>query len=149
MNYITEAEKYLRHYNSLKYSLDQMEREIAKLIWDGIPSSNGVTDYAKEPTGSFFQEEMIHIVCKLQQYKEMQKETLDKIGEIDTVLDELENDYRNFGQVLRLWYIEKLNKEEIAEELNYSSKTSIYDIKYRAIKELSIRLFGIRALNAI
>lgn len=54
-----------------------------------------------------------------------------------------------YGEVLKMWYVDKLPKEEIAEEVKYSSRQSIYDIKNKAIRKFAIRLFGLEALKMV
>ncbi|MDF2571533.1 MAG: hypothetical protein K0R55_3137 [Sporomusa sp.] len=48
-----------------------------------------------------------------------------------------------------MWYVERLDKEEIAERLGYSSRQSVYDMRNRAIKKFAVALFRVAALEAI
>ncbi|MBP2658727.1 MAG: hypothetical protein H6Q69_1759 [Firmicutes bacterium] len=51
--------------------------------------------------------------------------------------------------LLYMWYVEKKVKEEIAEQLGYSHKQSVYEIRNKAIIKFAVALFGIVALEAI
>ncbi|MEN6620604.1 MAG: hypothetical protein ABFD50_03500 [Smithella sp.] len=54
-----------------------------------------------------------------------------------------------YRDVLYMWYVEKFDKDDIAETLGYSSRQSVYDMRNRAIKKFAVALFGVVALEAI
>lgn len=96
--------------------------------------------------------EMINISCELQMYLNIKSETEQEMKDIDEALEDISKDAgcEFYGSVLRKWYIDGIKpKEEIARQLNYSSKTSIYDIRHDAIRKLAVALYGKRALDAI
>lgn len=74
-----------------------------------------------------------------------------EIAKVDDVLDSICIDpgCERYKKLLYMWYVEKLDKEEIAEFFGYSSKQSVYDIRNRSIRKFSIALFGVTALQAI
>lgn len=153
MNYILEAEKYLWHYRDLKYSLEQLDREISKLKWSGAPEMPSAQELDGMPHGQAYQDDMMNIAFKLHMCMESREKTLQELSEIDQILADIsaEKGCEVYGKVLRMWYIEKKSKEEIAETLNYSqnSRQSIYDIRGKAIRKFAIRKFGLEALKAI
>jgi len=153
MNYIREAEKYLWHYRDLKYSLEQLDREISKLKWSGAPKIPSAQELDGMPHGQVYQDDMMNIAFKLQMCIEGREKTLGELNEIDQVLEDIskEKGCEDYGKVLRMWYIEKKTKEEIAEVLNYSqnSRQSIYDIRGKAIRKFAIMKFGLDALKAV
>lgn len=65
--------------------------------------------------------------------------TKDKIDEIDSVLQQLDP---QDAELLRLWYIERKSKEEIAAQVNYASRTSIYDLRNKAVAGFAVLYFG-------
>jgi hypothetical protein len=151
MNYIREAENYLKHYRDLRYSLNQIEKEITKIKWSGAPREISAMNLDGMPSGSIQQDEMINIIFKLKCYTEMKENTLKQINEIDTILNTLEKEEgcESYSKLLKLWYVDKKNKEDIAEELGYSSRQSIYTHRNKAIRKFAIRLFGIDVLKAV
>jgi hypothetical protein len=79
-------------------------------------------------------------------------ETRQQIAAITAAIDSIGRDVgcEQYPAVLRMWYIERLPKEEIAEKLNYSasSRASIYSLKQAAIKKFAVTIFGVAALKA-
>lgn len=150
MDYIREAEKYLYHYRDLEKSLEWQEKEINKLMWQGAPRDISAVYLDGMPKGSIH-DETINTLFKLNMYVGMKKETEEEISKIDEILKDIgsEQGCENYEKVLRMWYIEGKSKEEIAQALNYNSRTSIYEIRNQAIRKFAIRLFGIDALKAI
>lgn len=95
--------------------------------------------------------EVMNIAFELKAYIEMRHTTEQAMVEIDGLLNHISKDKgcEMHGRVLRLWYIEGLPKEKILCELNYSSLTSIYELKNEAIRKFTVNLFGYEALKAI
>ena len=50
------------------------------------------------------------------------------------------------ADLLRAWYIEHKSKEEIAERINYSSSSTIYDLRNKAVAAFAVLYFGAGAL---
>ena len=72
--------------------------------------------------------------------------TRSTIAEIDRVLAQLDD---ADAELLRAWYIEHKSKEQIADELSYSSKTSIYDLRNKAVAAFAVLYYGAGALASI
>nr|DAM13526.1 MAG TPA: Protein of unknown function (DUF1492) [Caudoviricetes sp.] len=150
MNYIKEARHYLKYYGDMYRSLENMDKEISRLIRKTGPKEISAIAYSSEKvSGGAGQDEAINILFKLQKLINSREETSKKLKEIDDLLDDLEKGYKYYGQVLRKWHIERTPKEKIAEEIGYSSRTSIYTLEAKAIRKFAVRLFGIDALKAI
>lgn len=150
MDYIREAEKRLWHYKDLKRSLEWQEREIGKLKWEGYPSGASGISYDGMPKG-MNKDEAVNIAFKIKMYMDMVESTESELNEIDKVLEGISQDKgcELYGQVLKMWYIEGVPKDEIADRLHYSSRTSIYEIKNEAIRKFAVVLFGLDALIAL
>ena len=149
MNYIREAETYLRHYKDLNDSLKNIDREINRLKLEGRPDDIKAIIYDDMPKAETMQDDVINVFYKLQCFMDMRQTTANKLNSIDEILDELEENYPGYGVILKLWYVEKMSKERIAKQIGYSSKQSIYTHKNKAIRKFAIRLFGIGALKVI
>lgn len=151
MNYIREAENRLRYYSDLKKSLKNIEREITKLKWSGMPKDIEAINYDGMPKAKKINDEMINVVFKLKCYSEMKEDTIKQLNEIDYILEDIEKKYPGYGEILKLWYIDDAPKEAIAGKMNYSpnSRKSIYKIKNDAIRIFAIRIFGIHGLEVV
>jgi len=150
LNYIKEAEKYLKYYYDLNESIKRMTRERAILLHDSWPEDIKGIDYTKPKIDeNFHQDEAYDILYKIKVLTENIEITQEKLKEIDIILDDISIDdgCELYGPVLKMWYVDKLPKELIAEKVKYSSRQSIYDIKNKAIRKFAIRLFGLEALK--
>ncbi|MEN6567174.1 MAG: hypothetical protein ABFC57_12840 [Veillonellales bacterium] len=92
-------------------------------------------------------------IYQLQKWQEMRERTMVEIEKIESSLAGICADpgCERYRDVLYMWYVEKIDKEEIAVAIGYSesSRKSIYEIKNKAIKKFAVALFGIEALEAI
>lgn len=73
-----------------------------------------------------------------------------EIAKVDDVLDSICIDpgCERYKDILFMWYVEKLEKDDIADQSGYSRRTIFY-VKAKAIRKFSISLFGIDALKAV
>lgn len=155
MNYIKEAENVLWYYNDLYRSIENMNREIAKIVSRQGPSSlNAIQlDVTGIHGSGDADDNTYNLLFKLKTLTENYEKTTLELDEINKILDEISQDEgcERYGEVLRKWYIEKIPKEEIAKHLGYSvtSRTTIYDIRSRAIKKFAVRYHGIEVVKAI
>ncbi len=151
MNYIREAENYLYHYGDMYKSIENMDREISRLIRNAGPKDLTGISYDNIGSGQTSQDDAYNTLFEIQRLTQSRKETKEKLNKIDILLDDLNEEVgcEFFGQVLRKWYIEKIPKEEIANDIGYSSRQSIYTLKGKAIRKFAIRLFGIKPLRML
>lgn len=152
MNYIKEAENYLHYYRELQKSIKTMKRELSRLFEQQEPKTVKATQYdITGIPGMMQQDEAYNVLFKIQKITDSIRTTEKAIKEIDIILDDISIDEgcELYGLVLRMWYINKIPKEEIAEEVSYSSRQSVYDIRNKAIRKFAVRLFGLEALKMI
>jgi hypothetical protein len=155
LNYIKEAENVLWYYNDLYRSIENMNREIAKIVSRQGPSDlNAMQLDATGIHGSGDADDNTYnLLYKLKTFSEEREKTIAELGKIDQLLNDIsqESGCKYYGAVLRKWYIEKVPKEEIAKSIGYSvtSRTSIYDLKSRAIKKFAVNYHGIEAVKSI
>ena len=151
MNCIREAENYLRYYRELTQSIEHASRMISKLNWQGAPrdaraASVDITGIrASKPVNTLNQ------IYQLQKWQEMKERTIEEIEKIEEELQGicLDPGCERYRDVLYMWYVEKLDKDEIAERLGYSSRQSVYDMRNKAIRKFAVALFGVVALETI
>jgi len=153
MDYIREAEKVLYHYRELQFALENLEHQIANLIGRSAPSAWKAAELEITGVKYGFHDDAYNILFKIKVLTENKEKTAAEMEKVDKLLDELEKDpdCEYYIDVLRLWYIEKTPKEEIAGIIGYSpnSRQSIYNIKDRAIRKFAVMYFGLGALKAI
>lgn len=151
MNYIREAETVLWHYNDLYKSLTNLDRQISKLVRRSGPSE--LNAISIEPTGvhGSRNDNTYNLLFELKTLTESREQTVKELSVVNELLDNIsaEQNCELYGQVLRKWYIEKIPKDDIAHEIGYATKRSVYDIKNKAIKKFAVQLFGIEAMKAI
>lgn len=151
MNYIKEAEQRLKYYGDLYKSIEHMNREISRLIYQAGPKSNSksIVDITKIPDSA--KDETYNILFKIQTLVNSKTKTEKELEKIDSVLRDISQDEgcEYYGEVLRKWYIERVPKEYIAHDIGYSSRRSIYTVRAKAIRKFAVRLFGLNALKII
>lgn len=146
MDYIKEAENYLRHYKELKSSIKHAEHEIAKLKWKSRPGevsavSNDITGVTADHPGNTLNE-----MYQLQKWQDVRDESNREIQHVENLLAGMEEKER---KVLEMWYVQRMDKYDIAAEFGYNSKQPVYNTRNIAIKKFAVILFGINALKAI
>jgi hypothetical protein len=141
----------LWYYNNIYNSLANLDRQISRLKYEGLPKEISATDYSRDKVSGGGRDSTENILFKVQVLMDCRQESLLKLSEIDEQLQQISTEHgcHNYGQVLRLWYIEKLPKEEIAERIGYSHKEEIYKLRGRAIRKFAVNLFGISAANVM
>ncbi len=149
MNCIREAEEHLWYYRDMKRSLEHIERKLNKLHWDGKPQELKAVEIDGMPHANRQHDDMINIMYEYKRYLHMKETTELEIKEIDMILDDItkEKGCEHYKDVLKMWYIEKATKYEIALKIGYSER-SVYHHKEKAIKKFAIQLFGLSALSA-
>lgn len=151
MDCIKEAENYLRYYRELHRSIEHANYMINKLVKQTVPKD--MSAIAMDITGVRAGKpcNTLNQMYQLQMWQEMKKSTLAELEKVDAVLDLISSGVgcERYKDILHIWYVEKADKEDIAERMGYSSRQSIYDLKNRAISKFSVALFGITALKAI
>lgn len=146
MNYFKEAEKVLSNRKNLDRSLLNLYRRKDRLVDSGVPPKLSALDPSKPYTnGGAVNDAMTDCLDLVEVQKEIAI-TKAKIDEIDDVIGQLQEDHK---KVLRLWYIEIKSKEEMCDIMRFESRTSLYDIRNRAIGQFAILYFGAPALDAI
>ena len=132
INYFDAAENTLRSRSMLEKALKNLMRRQERIMRHNAPSGYPSLDTSKPYTSTKSVNDAltdcIEINC-----------TKDKIDEIDSVLQQLDP---QDAELLRLWYIERKSKEEIAAQVNYASRTSIYDLRNKAVAGFAVLYFG-------
>lgn len=151
MNCIREAENYLRYYRELHQSVKHADYMISKLVNQTAP--NDLSAVSMDVTGIRAGKpcNTLNQMYQLQMWQEMKDRTLVEIEKVEAVLNSISQDRgcERYKDILFMWYVEKKGKEDIAEEIGYSHRQSVYEMKNKAIKKFAVALFGIVALEAI
>ena len=151
MNCIREAENYLRYYRELHQSIEHADYMISKLVNQTAPK--GMSAVSMDVTGIRASKpcNTLNQMYQLQMWREIKDRTMVEIEKVDTILESISREHGcdAYKAVLFKWYVEKKAKETIAEEIGYSHRQSVYEIKNKAIKKFAVALFGIVALAAM
>lgn len=143
INYFKSAERTLSERANLEKALANLERRKDRILRRGAPSDNVLTDYARPYVSGGGANAVLSEMIDLAEIKREIEFTRETIEEIDDVLGQLE---RTDADLLRAWYIERESKEKIAERINYSSSSTIYDLRNKAVAAFAVLYFGAGAL---
>lgn len=151
MNCIREAENYLRYYRELQQSINHANRMIGRLKMQTAPGAVSAVNIEVTGIRSSKPVNTLNQLYQLQKWQEMKERTLEEIEKIEEALAGINQAQgcERYRDVLFMWYVERLDKDEIAEKLSYSHRQSAYEVKNKAIKKFAVALFGVVALEAI
>lgn len=139
INYFDAAENTLRARGMLETALGNLERKKKRILRYGAPSEYPSADMSKPYTSSKVVNDTLTECVELAEVVREITITREKIEEIDRALGQLDGDD---ARILRLWYIERKSKEEITESVSYSSRTSVYDLRNKAVANFALLYFG-------
>ena len=140
INYFEAAEKTLRARGLLETALGNLERKKERILRYGAPSEYPSADMSKPYTGAKSVNDALADCLEL---AEVMRE---KVEEIDDVLAQMDEDD---ARILRLWYIERKSKDEITEAVCYSSTSSLYDLRNKALVRFALLYFGAGAMPSM
>jgi len=151
MNYIQEAENLLLHYNDLYKSLGNIEKQINQLVDLSRPKELSAITLNMTGVNVGKIDDTFNMLYKLQNLRECREKTIVEFDKINEVLEDIssEKGCDLHGKVLKMWYVDKLPKDDIAEMIGYSTKRSVYDIRDKAIRKFAVVMFGIKALETL
>lgn len=149
MNYIKEAEDYLRNYNDLLSAVDNLEKEIEE-INEELACIKSM-DYSGMPHGSgsvLPDDRLVNKLYRKQKAEKELKSTQNAIKRIDEVLEGLSVGEGNekHEKILRLFYLEGARGQALEEVLECSERHA-YRLKGIAIRRLAVQLFGIKVIG--
>lgn len=144
MDYIKEAEGYLRSYRDFKQSIALMESEIEYL--DEELTGAKAIDYSGMPSGGGAALPDDRVVNLLYQ-KQVKQKALDstrlKVKHIENIFDNLGPKYE---EVLKACYLDHLRGIELEGQFRLSER-QVYNLRKIAIKRFAIQLFGIKVVG--
>lgn len=143
MDYFKEAEKILSYRKSMELSLDNMNRRKNRLIDSGIPTSQVDLEQARLYVIGETTEDTAEKYLDLISIQKNINYTNALIRKIDRALNHLSAAQR---KLLKMWYIDGIQREVICEKLNSKnsiSLTSLYHKKNQAMGKFAI-LFWIK-----
>ncbi|MBQ6757050.1 MAG: DUF1492 domain-containing protein [Oscillospiraceae bacterium] len=146
INYFAEAEKTLRARGYLESALGNLTRRRERIISESAPSGYPSPDFSKPYASTSAVNDALSACVELAEVEREVALTKKTIAEVDTVLGQLEE---ADARLLRLWYIERKSKDEIAEEVVYTSASTIYDLRNKAVAQFALLYFGAGALASV
>lgn len=143
INYFKAAERTLSERGNLERALDNLSRRREAAASRGmIQGGAGAVAYASGGRTN-------NDLADLLELAELDREiatTRSVIEEIDRVLAQLD---KGNSDLLRAWYIERKSKEEIAAALHYSSSSTLYELRNKAVAAFAILYYGAGALASV
>lgn len=146
INYFKAAERTLSERGNFERALANLERRRGRIIQRAGPQGIQTTDYARPYVSGGGANDALADCLELAEINREITTTRETIAEIDHVLEQLEP---SDAALLRAWYVEHRTKEEIAEELNYSSTTTVYDLRNKAVSAFAILYYGAGSLASV
>ena len=151
MNYfngISMADKLLKNYNALERSVQNLTERINTLVYRASPRPLKSIDIEEMIKAGGKKDTTLNLLFEIKALMDTREETREELRRIDRTLEAISKapGCKYYGAVLRSWYIDRTPKQDIAKEIGYSSRQSIYDIKNAALRQFAVELFGVKAL---
>jgi len=144
MNYYKATEKYLYNYNSLKASIENMQKEITEMEYAGMSAMDPAHIPAK--TYKYYspsEDEAIRIAEKKTALQKRIKSTRGKLERIDRAIEALSEVER---RIITERYIQCRPWWEVAYSAKYNERWC-REIRWKAVRKVAIGLFGEKALQ--
>jgi hypothetical protein len=134
----------------MQAALPNLEKRIARLVAQTSPRTLKAISLEEMGAGAA-EQETLNLICEIKELSDCRDLTKAALEEIDEILVNISKDdkCKNYGYILRAWYIEGTYKDDIAKELMYSSKQSVYDLKESALNKFAMQLYGYPAVKAL
>ena len=149
INYFEAAEKTR---GLLETALGNLERKKERILRYGAPSEYPSADMSKPYTGAKSVNDaladcldLLKAPCFPEAAEQAGDEVVACLPSIRSAPDLVEDDAR----ILRLWYIERKSKDEITEAVCYSSTSSLYDLRNKALVRFALLYFGAGAMPSM
>ena len=139
IDYFRAAEREISSLPLLQKSLPILQRRLDRLIAAGAPKEPAGVDFSKPYVDSHHVNDTLGELCAIAETQAEINATKDKIREIEGILEEVPEEQRT---VLRLFYINKLSAEKIAERIFVESEKTVYNIRNKGIATYSILCYG-------
>lgn len=146
INYFKSAEATLRARGTLDAALSNLERRKERIIRNAAPSEFPSLDMSKPYSSTSAVNDALSDCLELAEVVREISDTREKIEEIDDILGQLDAED---ALVLKMWYIERRSKDDIAEAVSYASITSIYDARNKALSRFALLYFGAGAIPSM
>lgn len=149
MDYVKEAEGYLRSYTDLTEAVENLENEL-DFLEEELTGAKAI-DYSGMPGGggaSLPDDRLVNLLYKKQIKEKSLELTKKKIDHIDLVLSQLSIGEGNEQdeKVLRKFFIDNLRGQALEKEFTVSER-HVYRMKGKAIRRFAIQIFGIKGLG--
>ena len=147
MDYIREAVEYLKNYDRLETALENLRDEIKELRID-LKSVKELT-YSDMPGGSgsaLPDDATINKIYRLKKAEEEYSSTYKTLKRMNKVFEKFENENKNYGRILRGYFIDCLKEEQLMEDFHYSDR-HLRRLKQQALRAFAIEIFGIKVIS--
>ncbi len=144
MNYIKEAEEYLRSYSDLKDSIVNIKKELEFLELE-ITGVKAI-DYSGMPGGggaTLPDDRLVNLLYKKQVMEAALESTTNTLSYINYIFERLSE---KEAKVLKAFYIEGLRGTALEEKFKICER-QVYNLRQPAIRRFAKQLFGIKAIG--
>lgn len=136
MRYFQSAEQVLYSVPTLERAMDNMRRRKELLEWHGVPELDLSKPYISIKGLCSALDEAL----ALPEVERNLAYTEDELKKIYGIISRLEDKQR---KVLELWYIERVDEQKIAAALGYTSATSVYNVRNKAVANFALEYYGV------
>lgn len=146
INYFKAAERTLSARTDFDRALENLRARREGLVNRGRPQGVRTTDAARPYVSGGGVNDAVSDLVELAEIDREIQATVDAAQAVDRVLTQLP---REEAAILQAWYIDRATKENVAARLNYSSTSTIYALRNKAVSNFAVLYFGAGALASV
>ena len=146
MNYFKAAEQVLSSVPDLERSLGNLEHRKERLLSEGSPRGIAELDFDKPFVDTRYINKTLTEVLSLSECSRCIDKTRSDLEEIRAIIEQLPDELR---RLVYLWYVEKKPKEEIMQNMEIYSNSTIYAKRNKAVAAFALLYYGSPALGSI
>lgn len=146
IGYDARAEKVLYTRKMLDYSLINLRRRMDAAIKRAGPAGYPTASFRDDSAcgAPHRKSDILNEIDELVTIQRQIDSTKTERDLIDSVLAQMNDVDR---EILRLWYIERVGKDKISEQMHYESRATLYRMRNEAVHRFAILYYGIEAFT--
>lgn len=146
INYFKAAERTLLARPDFDRALENLKARREGVVNHGRPEGVRTIDTTRPYVSGGGVSDTVADLVELAELDREIAATVAAMEAVDRVLAQLQQDE---AAIIKAWYIDRATKDEIASQLNYSSTSTIYAHRNKAVSAFAVLYFGAGALASV
>ncbi len=146
INYFKAAERTLSARPDFDRALENLKTRRESVVNRGRPQGVQTVDTTRPYVSGGGVNDAVSDLVEIAEIDREIQTTVAAAQSVDRVLAQLSQEE---AAILQAWYIDRATKEDVAARLHYSSTSTIYALRNKAVSDFAILYFGAGALASV